>query len=141
MQPPGMPEKVFRDGEGGGIDFANEGVGELEVGHRVPVHAVFKVFVVVIEGGVTVMVVKHGGDAIEAEAVEAEVLEPVGEVGEEEVAGGGVAVVEEKRVPLLVFASGAAVEEVASLAVELADAFGEVLDGVGVDEVQDNRDT
>ena len=87
------------------------------------------------------VVVEHGGDAIEAKAVELKVFEPVGEVGKEEVAGGRMAVVKEEGVPLFVFAFGAAVEEVAFFAVEFADAFGEVFDGMGMNEVENNGNT
>lgn len=137
----GHAGKIFRDSEGPRKDFTDEGVGELKVGNSAPVDAVVEVFVVVVEGGVAMMVVEHGGDSIEAEAVEAEVFKPIGKVGEEKALGGGVAVVEEKGVPLFVLAGGAAVEEVAFLAIEFANAFGEVFDSVGVNEVENNRDT
>ena len=70
----GHSGEVLCDGEGVGIDFANEGVGELEVVDGVVVYSVTEVFVVVVEGGVAMVVVEHGGDAIEAKAIEAKVF-------------------------------------------------------------------
>lgn len=99
----GHAGEVFGDGESIGVDFADEGVGELEVGHGAPFDAVVEVFVVVVEGGIAVVVVEHGGDTIEAEAVEVKLFEPVCEVGEEEGEGFGTTVVEEEGVPLGVF--------------------------------------
>ena len=42
--------KIFCDGEGLRVDFADEGVGQLKVGECAPVHSFMKVFVVVVEG-------------------------------------------------------------------------------------------
>ena len=76
------------------------------------------------------------GDAVEAEAVEAELLEPVADVGEQEAADLVAAVVEALRVPRRVLAALAGVEVLVAGAVEVVEALGEVLDGVGVDDVQ-----
>ena len=95
---------VLGNAEGVGIDFVDELVGELEVGDGIPLDAIEEVFVVVIEGDVAMVVVEHGGDAIEAKAIEAEVLHPVGEVREEELADFFSAVVEKAGVPLGVVA-------------------------------------
>ncbi len=79
--------------------------------------------------------IQHGGDAIEAEAVEAKVLEPVGEVREEKGSSGGVAIVEEEGVPLSVFSCRSTVKEVAFLTIKFAKTFCEVFDGMRMDEV------
>ena len=96
---------------------------------------------IVGEGGAeSSVVVEHAGDAVEAEAVEVEFVDPVAGVGEEKVEDFGFAVVEAAGVPGGVVAAFAGVEILIGGAVEAGEAFGFVFDGVGVNEVDDDGD-
>ena len=75
---------IFRDDEGVGLDLLSKVSGELEVEDGVFVDAMAEIFIKVVERNIAVVVVEHGGDAIEAEAIEVEFFEPVADVGEEE---------------------------------------------------------
>mmetsp|Transcript_57353 Transcript_57353/g.181562 ORF Transcript_57353/g.181562 Transcript_57353/m.181562 type:complete len:632 (+) Transcript_57353:346-2241(+) len=116
-------------------------VGEHHVhdGVHVGVHA--EVLVVVAGEGhlEAVVVVHHGGDAIEAVAVELVLIEPVAGVGEEVAHCLPVPVVEEARVPHPVVPAGARVEEVVG-AVEVVDAIDGVVGGVRVDDVHKHHE-
>ncbi len=95
---------VLGDDDGSRFDFRDEFVGEFQIEDGFFVGIVAEVVVVCSEGAVAVGVVEHGGDAIEAEAVEAEFLQPVADVGEEELFYLRAAVVEDFGVPLRVIA-------------------------------------
>ena len=83
------------DGDGVWVDFVDEFVGEGEVYDGVGVLVAVVVVGVGAEGfSEAVVVVEHGGYAVEAEAVEAVFLEPVFAVGEQEVEHFVFAVVE-----------------------------------------------
>ena len=86
------------------------------------------------------MVVEHAGDAIEAEAVEVEFVDPVAGVGEEKVEDFWFAVVEAAGVPGGVVAAVAGVKVLVGGAVEAGEAFVFVFDGVGMNEVDDDGD-
>ena len=119
----------------------DEFVGEGEVGEGVEVEGAVEVGGVVVEGGAeAAVVVEHAGDAVEAEAVEVEFVDPVAGVGEEEVEDFGFAVVEAAGVPGGVVAAFAGVEVLVGGSVEAGEAFGFVFNGVGVDEVDDDGD-
>lgn len=119
----------------------DEFVGEGEVGEGVEVEGAVEVGGVVVEAGAeAAVVVEHAGDAVEAEAVEIEFVDPVAGVGEEEVEDFGFAVVEAAGVPGGVVAAFAGVEVLVGSSVEAGEAFGFVFDGVGVDEVDDDGD-
>lgn len=119
----------------------DDGVGEGEVGEGVLVHGRIEVHAVVGEvHAQTVMEVEHGGYAIEAEAVEAELVKPVAAVGEQEVEDVGLAVVEATGVPGVVPTPRTAVEVLEVGAVETRETVALILDGVGVDDVHDDRD-
>lgn len=95
-----------------GIDFVYEPVGQCEVGNGVFVLSAVVIVAVTAEGlAQSVVVVEHGGYAVEAEAVEVKLFEPVLAVGEQEVYHFVFAVIEAERVPRGVFAPVVAVEE------------------------------
>ena len=132
---------VFGDGDGVGANGVDEFVGEGEVGEGVEIEGAVEVGGGVVEGGAeAAVVVEHAGDAVEAEAVEVEFVDPVAGVGEEEVEDFGFSVVEAAGVPGGVVAAFAGVEVLVGGAVEAGEAFGFVFDGVGVDEVDDDGD-
>jgi len=81
--------------------------------------------------------VEHRGDTIEAEAIEAEVIHPISEIGKEEAADLFFSVVEEAGIPLRVIAL---MEVEAFLAIESGKAFRKVFDGVGMDNVHEDGD-
>ncbi len=84
--------------------------------------------------------IEHAGDAVEAEAVEAEFFEPEAAVGEQEALDFVFAVIEEEGIPAAVEASGAGVEILMIGAVEMVEAFVGVFDGVAVDDIQEHAD-
>ena len=99
----GHSAHVFGDGGGRRVDFAHQPVGEREVCEGVLIDVPVEILGVFHEiHSETVVEVAHAGHAVEAEAVEAELLEPVFEVGEQETDGFGLAVVEAARIPHLV---------------------------------------
>ena len=135
----GHATDVFGDGEGGGVEGMDEIVGEGEVGEGVFVDGGIEVILVGREDlAETVVHVEHGGDPVEAEAVEVEFLDPVAGVREEEVEDGRFGVVEAAGVPCGVEAAWAVVEVLVGGAVEVGEPFDFVFDGVGVDEVDDD---
>ncbi len=77
-----------------------------------------------------VAVVEHGGDAVEAESVEVELLEPVLAVREQEVLHAVVAVVEAEGVPCGVLVAVALAEELVGVAGQVAQTLHLVLHGV-----------
>jgi hypothetical protein len=80
-------------------------------------------------------VIEHRGDAIEAEAVETELLQPVADVGEQELADLRPAVVEALRVPQRMIAAVAGVEILVAGAIEVVESLGDVFHRVGVHDV------
>ena len=127
---------VLGDGDGAGFHVLDELGGELQIEDRVLVGVGAEVIVITAERLVAARVIEHRGDAIEAEAVEAELLQPVADVGEQELADLRAAVVEAFRIPRRVLAARAAVEILVAGAVEVVEALGEVLHGVRVDDVE-----
>ena len=107
----GHAADLLGDGDGVRVDLMDELVGEREVDDGVAVLMSVVIVAVVAEGfAEAVAVVEHGGDAVEAEAVEAVLVEPELAVGEQEVEHFVAAVVEAERVPGAVFAPLAGVE-------------------------------
>lgn len=68
--------------------------GELKVEDGIVIDPISEVFIVMIEGGAAVVIVEHGGDAIEAEAIETIFLQPVADIREEKSAHFFLSVVE-----------------------------------------------
>ena len=85
------------------------------------------------------VVVEHGGDAVEPEAVKVELGHPVFQVGQQEVNDLVFVVVEALGIPGGVLTLTAGVEELVVGAVKLVDALPGVLAGVGVDHIQKHR--
>ena len=126
---------VLGDGDGAGFELVDELRGELQIENRVLVGVAAEVVVVTAEGLVAARVIEHRGHAVETEAVEAELLEPVADVGQQELADFRPAVVEALGVPRRMVAAFALVEILVAGAVEVVEALGEVFDGVGMDDV------
>lgn len=81
-----MTVQTFRDGNRLWQHRVYHIVGQHEVRDRVLVDRTSKVLLVAIREGMcnSMVVVDHAGDAVEAEAVETELLQPVAQVGKQE---------------------------------------------------------
>ena len=91
---------VLGDGHGRGPEVVDQAVGQREVVQCVVVDPAVEEAVAAVEVDVAVVVVDHRGHAVEAEAVEVVLVEPVLDVREQEVLHLAFAVVEELRVPV-----------------------------------------
>ena len=119
----------------------DELVGQGEIGDGVGVLAAVVVVAVAAEClSEAVVIVEHGGDTVEAEAVEVELFEPILAVRQQEVHHLVLAVVEAERIPRRVFAAVVAVEVEVVGAVQTAEAFVLILHGVRVHDVHDDGD-
>ena len=88
-----------------------------------------------------VVIVQHRGDAVEAEAIELEDLQPVLTVGEEEVDDVVAPVVKAQRVPSGMITSRTFVEEERTGAVIVCQPFDFITHGMAVHEVHDDLET
>lgn len=102
---PGHSAHIFCNDKSIGTKSMDEFSGELEVKNGIIIDGRAEVGVMVAKFLRTSVPVEHGGDAIEAEAVEFKLLEPVAEVGKEKLADFWAAVVEAFRIPLRVAAA------------------------------------
>ena len=92
------------------------------------------------EGGAqAVVMVKHTGNPVEAEAVEMELLHPILDVRQQEMLYLVLAVVEELRVPVGLVTGFSGQRVVVVGAVQFVDAFVEVTDVVGMHQIHDDR--
>ena len=85
--------------------------------------------------------IEHRGHAIETEAIEAEFLQPVTHIGEQELQSLFLTVVEEFGVPKVVVAARARMQVLAVGAVKQVDAFANVFHRVGVHQIHDDQHT
>ena len=135
----GHSTHLFGNGDGILVDSMNQLVGQGEISDGI---AVLMSVVVVAIGhealAEAVAVVEHGGDAVEAEAVEVELLEPVLAVGEQEVEHFVLAVVEAKAVPCGMLSAVALVEVLAGVAGKVCQAFHLILHSMAVHDVHDD---
>ena len=83
-----------------------------------------------------VVVVEHGCDTVEPETIEMVFLHPELQVGQQEVDHAGLAVVKALGTPGRMVTLIAVVEELPDGAVKHIDAFGCILDGMGMDHIQ-----
>ena len=103
---------LFGDRDRIGVDAMDQLIGQREVRHSIGI--LMTIEVVGVRGEAlaeAVVVVQHRGDAVEAEAVELEDLQPVLTVGEEEVDDVVAPVVEAQRVPSGMITTRTFVEE------------------------------
>ena len=137
----GHAAHLLGDGDGFGVDFVDEDVGQGEIDDGVGVLAAVVIVGVAAERlAEAVVVIEHRGDAVEAEAVELVFLKPELAVGEEEMEHRVLAVVEEEGIPGGMFAAVVAVEVEVVAAVDAAEALDFVFHGVGMHEVHDHGD-
>ena len=123
------------------IDFVDEGIGQREVTDGIAILPSIIVSAIVgVSGAETVIKIDHAGDAVEAEAIEAELVHPVLAVGEKEVDDVVGAVVEAKAVPLAVFATLATIKILTGVAGKKSESLVFVLHGMAMDKVHDDAD-
>ena len=130
---------VLGDGHGRRPEVVHQAVGERQVGQRVAVDPLVEEAFAAVEVDIAVVVVDHRRHAVEAVAVEMELVEPVLDVRQQEMLYLVLAVVEELRVPVGLVAglAGQRVQMVG--AVQFVDAFVEVADIVGMHQIHDDR--
>ena len=129
------------DGDGLGIHLVDEAVGERQIANRVVVLMAVEIVAVVRERlAEPVRIVEHRGYAVEAEAVEMELLKPVATVRQEEMQHFVLAVVEAERVPRGMLVAIAGIEELVGVAGEVAESLDLVFHGVRVDDVHNDGD-
>ena len=126
---------VLGDDDGTRLDFPDELRGKLQIENRVIVRVIAEVIGITAEVLVAVRVIEHRGDTIEAEPVEVELLQPIADVGKQELADLRVAVIEALGIPPRMVAAFPLVEILVARAVEVVEPLGDVLDGVGVHQV------
>ena len=127
---------VLCDGHGVGTHRVDHPVGERQIRRRVFVDVASEVVAVAGERlAQSVVEVQHARHPVEAEAVDAELVEEEAHVGEQKVQRFRFAVVEAERIPRGVFAAGAGVEIGLAEAVDRGDALDFVFDCVRVHEI------
>ena len=117
-------------------------IGQREVRHSIGI--LMTIEVVGVRGKAlaeAVVVVQHRGDAVKAEAVELEDLQPVLTVGEEEVDDVVAPVVEAQRVPSGMITTRTFVEEECAGAVIACQPLDLIAYGMAVHEVHNDLDT
>mmetsp|Transcript_53980 Transcript_53980/g.110172 ORF Transcript_53980/g.110172 Transcript_53980/m.110172 type:complete len:679 (+) Transcript_53980:411-2447(+) len=137
----GHARHVLGDRDGAGADGVDEVVGKHEIHACVHVRSKPKVLAVTVDEAVpdAVMLVEDGGHAVEAEAVEAVLLQPPPQVRQQETQHLPRRVVEDTTVPEGVVAFGPLVEVLMRGAVEVVDAVKDVLGSVRVHNVEQHR--
>mmetsp|Transcript_126990 Transcript_126990/g.301597 ORF Transcript_126990/g.301597 Transcript_126990/m.301597 type:complete len:383 (-) Transcript_126990:128-1276(-) len=130
----GHAAHVLRHRQSARHQRVNEVVGQHEVDVGVNISIWAEVFVVATGVALadTVGVVQHGGNPVEAEAVELILLQPPLDVGEQETQHLVLQVVEDFRVPLTVMTLGSSVGVAVVCAIHLRDAIQRVGRGMGV---------
>ena len=112
-------------------------VSRLQVGHGIVVDIAAEIIAVRGENTVqAVVVVQHAGDAVEAQAVEAELFQPEADITEEKPLHLEFGVVECQRVPRLMQAACPGVKILEIRAVKAVQALLGVFDRVAMDHVQ-----
>ena len=133
---------LFGDRDCIGVDAMDQLIGQREVRHSIGI--LMTIEVVRVRGEAlaeAVVVVQHRGDAVEAEAVELEDLQPVLTVGEKEVNDVVAPIVEAQRVPSGMITTRTFVEEERARAVIACQPFDFITHGMAVHEVHNDLET
>ena len=116
-----------------GLDSVDQFVGKRQIGQRISVYVAIVVVRISEERSPqTVILVKHRGDPVEAEAIEAVLREPVVAIGEKVVDHLATTVVEAERVPLRMLPSAPLVKEERPRAIVASQALSLVAHGMRV---------
>ena len=130
---------LFCNGDGIGIDFVDKEVGQGEVADGIVVLVAVEIVTITTEGfAQSVAIIEHRGHAVETEAIEVELFQPILAIGEEEVNDFVLAIVEAKAIPSGMLATAARIEELAGVTAEVAQTLYFILNGVALHEVHDN---
>ena len=133
---------LFGDRDRIGVDAMDQLIGQREVRHSIGI--LMTIEVVGVRGEAlaeAVVVVQHRGDAVKAEAVELEDLQPILTVGEEEVDDIVAPIVEAQRVPSGMITTRTFVEEERARAVIACQPFDLIAHGMAVHEVHNDLET
>ncbi len=136
----GHARHVFCHHDGTRLDLGDQFIGELEIQNCLLIGIVAKIIIIGTERPVAVRMIKHRGDAIEAEAIEAELLQPVADVGEQELLHLLLAVIEAFRVPLRMIPFFPCMKILVAGAVEVVEPLGNVFHRVGVNHIEQHGD-
>mmetsp|Transcript_15557 Transcript_15557/g.33794 ORF Transcript_15557/g.33794 Transcript_15557/m.33794 type:complete len:656 (+) Transcript_15557:2686-4653(+) len=136
----GHATDIFADSHSTGHEVVDEVVGQHQVNVALDVRIWTEVLVIAtsVAFADAVGVVQHRGDAIEAETIEAVLLQPPSHVGKQEPQDLVLRVVEDLRVPLRMMPLEAAVRVAVVSAVHLRDAVQGVGGAVGVHEIDED---
>ena len=120
----------------------NEHIGKRKIGHGILIDSEIEIIVISAEVlAEAVVPIEHTGDSIEAETVQMVLLHPELAVGEEEMLGLALSVVETAAVPSRMMALIALIEVEVLASVEIAQALGLVLHHMRVDKVHNDRNS
>ena len=129
----GHSAHILGNGEGLGIDFVNEHIGESEIFDCIFIHTVPEIVAITRESlSQTVVPIEHTRHPVETEAVYMVFFHPVLAVGQEEELGLILAVIEAAGSPRRMMSLRALVEIYVFASVETAQAFGFIVHRMGV---------
>ena len=112
----------------------------MQVSYCISIHVAVEIFPRIVDDeAVAVVKIEHRGHAIKAETIEAELLQPIAHIGEQELQRFLLAVVEEFGIPKVVVAACARMEILAIRAIEQIDALADVFHRVGMNQVHDDQ--
>ena len=83
----------------------HKAVGQSKICNGIEVNTLIEEFFTRIKIDISAVVIQHRGHAIEAEAIEMELIEPILHIRQKEVLHATLAVIENHRIPLLLIAS------------------------------------
>ena len=130
---------LLSNGDGILVHLVDNFVGKGEIAEGVVVLTAVEIVAIAAEVNTqAVVVIEHGGDAVEAEAVEMEFVEPVLTVGQEEVYHLVLAIVEAEAVPLVVLTTVTRVEVLVRIATQVAESLDLILHSMRVNKVHDD---
>ena len=120
----GHAADIFCDGKGFRIHLPDEDVGESKIGHGIFIHTLVEVIVIADKILLQTMIpVKHAGHAIKSETVDMVLLHPVLAIGQKEVFGLVLSIIEATRTPCRMSSLPAVIEIQRLLSVEQAKSF------------------
>ena len=138
----GHTAHLLGNGDSVGIDSMYQEVGESEIGYRVGVLASVVVVAIAAERfSKPVVIIEHGGHAVETETIELEFLKPVFTVGEQEMQHLVLSVIETEGIPRGMFPTVVGIEIEAACTVKSPETLILILDGMGMDDIHDYGDS
>src|SRR5690606_31836482 len=120
------------------VQFLHQSRSQLKINNSLLVHAIIKIFVVMIKSSIAMVVVEHGGYAIKTETVEPELLHPIPYVGQQKLLYFLFTIVEQHRIPIRVIPFCTVMEILVLCAIKKVEAFRNVFDSMGMHDVHDD---